>query len=172
MLLALLAIGFLMRYRAVQSPLYESSRVYVESMENAFRTLELGTAQPADYSAPVDGFTGFQLNESRLFGVIGEYSGRCYVLWERPGIGAGAGVLNRGLPCAPGPHLDFSDSYVDQVVVLTPTAAATTTIEWDRLLPPSGTPSWFILVISLLVWLAFNSFVSITLVMYRRRRKT
>jgi hypothetical protein len=156
----------------VQSPLYESSLVYVETMEEAFRSLEAGLTEPEDYSDPVHGFTGFRLDESQLTGLIGEHAGTCYVVWERPDLGAGAGVLAGGLMCMPDARLEFGASYVKQIVVVPATTAAAPVIGWDRLLPPSGTPTWFILVISLLVWLVFNSFVSITLVMYRRRRKT
>jgi hypothetical protein len=170
--LALLAIGLLVRYQAVQSPLYDTSRAYVESMERAFRSLESGEASPADFRDPTDGFAGFELPEAGMEGLIGEFAGRCYAVWQRPGVGAGAGVVSGALPCAVDPRLEFSQSYVEQVVVVPSTGSESTPVEWDALLPPSRTPAWFVLVISLLVWLAFNSFVSITLVMYRRRRKT
>ena len=170
--LALFAIALLVRYQVVQSPLYDTSRAYVESMERAFRRLESGDATPADFRDPTDGFAGFALPEANMEGIIGEFAGRCYVVWYRPGVGAGAGVLGSEMSCMAQPSLEFSQSYARQVVVVPADRAADVAIEWDELLPPSRTPTWFVLVIALLVWLAFNSFVSITLVMYRRRRKT
>lgn len=171
-LLALAAVAVLVRYQAVQSPLYESSLTYVETMEEAFRRVEAGSAQPEDFSDAVHGFVGFRMSDPPIRGLVGEQGGRCFVVWVRDDVGAGAGVLGRGLPCKAGPALGFSASFVDQVVVLPAGPATVPEIEWDRLLPPSRTPAWFILAISLLVWLAFNSFVSITIIMIRRRRKT
>jgi hypothetical protein len=170
--LALLAIALLVRYQAVQSPLYDTSRAYVESMERAFRQVESGAAEPADFRDATDGFAGFELPEANMEGLIGEFAGRCYTVWRRPGVGAGAGLVSAPLSCAADPRLEFSQSYAEQVAVVPSSGVESTPIEWDTLLPPSRTPGWFVLVISLLVWLAFNSFVSITLVMYRRRRKT
>ena len=170
--LALLAIALLVRYQAVQSPIYDSSRAYVESMEAAFRRLEAGDASSRDFRDSVDGFAGFQLDEVPMVGLIGEFAGRCYVVWHRPGVGAGAGLLGGEMSCIAQPSLEFGQSYARQVVVVPTERAADVPIEWDELLPPSRTPTWFVLVIALLVWLAFNSLVSITLVMYRRRRKT
>jgi hypothetical protein len=170
--LALLAIALLVRYQVVQSPVYDTSRAYVESMERAFRLLESGDATPTDFRDPTDGFAGFDLPEAGMEGLIGEFAGRCYTVWQRPGVGAGAGLVSSALPCTVDPRLEFSQSYAEQIVVVPSTGPKSTPIEWDALLPPSRTPAWFVLVVSLLVWLAFNSFVSITLVMYRRRRKT
>ena len=171
-LFALVAVAVLVRYQAVQSPLYESSRAYVETMEDAFRRIEAGSAEPEDFSDAVHGFVGFRISDPAMIGLVGGHGGRCFVVWFRNDIGAGAGFLGRALPCTPGPGLTFSASYAEQVVVLPSGPTTAPEIDWDRLLPSPATPAWFILVISLLIWLAFNSFVSITIIMIRRRRKT
>lgn len=171
-LIALVSIGLLARYQSVQNPRYESARAYVEVMEKAFRNLESGRTAPEDYSYPVHGFSGFRLGDPEVSGLIGTYDGRCYVIWQRPKVGAGAGVVEERLPCEADSRLEFSQSYETQVLVVPAGTTTAVAIGWDPLLPASGTPGWFILAISLLGWLALNSFVTITIIMYRRRRKT
>jgi hypothetical protein len=151
-LASLVAISLLARYQAVQNPRYESSLAYVKIMEEAFRNLEAGLTEVDDYPDEMDGFAGFRLGDPPVRGLIGENGGACYVIWQRPGVGAGAGVLQLGLLCVADSRLEFSQSYGEQMTVVPAGSAPASPIRWDPLLPPSGTPGWFVLAIVLLIW--------------------
>lgn len=151
MLAGLTAIALILAVRTTTNPVHAPSAGFVAGMQQAHQSIAEGRTVPGDYSVDENGFTGAVVArpgpETPYDVLMGEYAGRCYVMFWQPGFLPQGGVLDSSLECVPSTAIfGIANSYE----AVSPAAdrhlpgLVGEDIVWESLLPPERHIRWWV----------------------------
>jgi hypothetical protein len=167
-----LLLTAVLSWRETDNPNFPAARAFVDRMEEAYRSIEAGAADPGHYTPATDGFGGattqIEIGGRAIEYVViaGRHEADCYLMrWEAGRIPFIA-LLRPDLPCdAARAPVVFAPSDYDAVGVTTGSAE---NLDWTGVLPDEVVLfRWFFPATFVLLFVVLQQLVSLSIVAIR-----
>ena len=159
--------------REVDNADFPPAREFADRMEQAYRDVDAGEADIAQYTVEDDGFGGGVFRvvrggvENDYNVLVGDHRGDCYVIrWVRLKVPFVARLLPRH-DCEPGqPALNFAPSGFEAIAI---NLSAGSPLNWEPVLPDQiRLAPWFFPAVLVLLLVMMQQMISLSLVFIRR----